>query len=79
MDKTKQIWNWMLQIAYSYALATIFLVVLSLILNLNANIIIFENIQIIRWIEILGGIYSFIVISIQFFIRWHKMGYKLDG
>ena len=70
----KTIWNWLTQFAHSYAIATILVVIVSLWLNShNQPLVILEMNDLIRKLEIIGGIISLIVIGINFFTKWGRM------
>ena len=73
MDKT-DIWNWLTQFATAYSLAAIFVIVCSLLFNGfdKAHIILEFNLC-IRMFEIIAGILSFVVLSINFFIKFCRM------
>jgi len=70
----KSVWDWMTQIAMAYALATILCVVFSLMFNATDKaLLILENDPFIRRIEIWGGIFSFVVLLVNFFIKFGMM------
>ncbi len=71
---TKTSWDWMSQVAMAFALATVGCVIFSLMFNVGGQaLVIIENNPFIRRIEILGGIYSFVVLLINFFIKFGMM------
>jgi len=70
----KKLWNWLTQFSIAYALATILIVILSLYFNgFDKAHIILEFNPLIRRLEIFGGIISFVVLFINFFIKFGKM------
>lgn len=72
--KRKTLWNWLTQFANSYAIATILVVVVSLSFNgFDKAIVILEHNTLIRRLEIVGGIISFIVLLINYFSKWMEM------
>lgn len=74
--KTK-IWDWSVQFSMSYAIATIIVVVASLSLNgFNKAHVILEYNPIIRTAEIVAGIFSIVVLGINYFIKFDRMATK---
>lgn len=68
----QKVWDWLTMLANSYAIATILVVVLSLSFNgFDKAHVILEFNPLIRRLEIVGGIFSLIVITINWF---NKLG-----
>lgn len=77
MDKEfyeKNLWSWLTQLATAYALAVILIVVFSLMFNGfdKAHVILEFNVF-IRIAEIVGGIFSFIILLANFIIKFSQM------
>jgi len=75
MNKKNILWSWLTQFASAYAIATILIVVLSLSFNgFDKAHIILEFNPLVRRLEIWAGVISLVVIVVNFFIKWGKMG-----
>jgi len=72
-----KIWDWFTQFSMSYAIATIAVVVVSLSCNgFDKAHVILEFNPVIRIAEIVAGIFSFVVLLINWFIKFDRMACK---
>ena len=73
-----KIWDWFTQFSMSYAIATIIVVVISLICNgFDKAHIILESNLVIRIVEIAAGIFSLIILGINYFVKFDRMAKKI--